>query len=222
MRLTLTTLAERCCMKLLLNIIKSPWLWGPISIVTVAIIGFFAILIYGAFEHGRSAQLDTFPAIVHRAVVDQGEEGRRLTHLEDLSGYQEMGRQFANLPKGFLEDWGGDCSLPLNFVGLDPYRVPGTFTAKLSLYRTKVIVFFFGPVPDVTAYLDPANAERLLSSRMEHLRTLPFDQYEKLRPQFTWVDGRLMQVVNSDREVISWRGEQCETYSYIIFEGKRK
>ena len=209
-------------MKWLVNLIRSPWFFVPMSILS-AVSAFIGYVVYGVWQESRMASMSLFPAVVHRAIVDQGGQERTLSRLEDMAGYHQLGNQFTSMPEGFLANWPGDCSLSLNFVDMDPYRVPGTFQANLDMSIPKVIVFFYGPVPDVSPYLDLGNQDELLVRRPSNFRELPSSQLEWL----TWIDVNdhrpwLRALTNQGRDAIHWRGEQCETYSYIIFEGKRK
>jgi hypothetical protein len=187
-----------------------------------AVCAFIGYVVYGVWQESRMASMSLFPAIVQRAIVDQGGQERTLSRLEDMAGYHQLGNQFASIPEGFLADWPGDCSLPLNLMDLDPYSVPGTFQVNLDFSLPKVIVFFYGPVPDVSPYLDLENQDNLLARRPSNFRELPSSQLEWL----TWVDVNeqewaLKALTNKGRIQISWRGEKCERYSYIIFEGQR-
>ena len=208
-------------MKRLASIIRSPWFFVPMLILG-AVSAFIGYVAYGVWQESRTASMSLFPAIVQRAIVDQGWKERTLSRLEGMAGYHQLGNQFASIPEGFLADWPGDCSLSLNLVDLDPYSVPGTFQANLDLSMPKVLVFFYGPVPDVSPYLDLDNQDKLLASRPENLRELATSEFEAL----TWVDVNdhrpwLGALTERGRKSISWRGEQCEGYSYIIFEGER-
>ncbi len=208
-------------MKNLASIICSPWFFVPMSILG-AIGAFLVYIIYGLYQESRMASIALFPAIVQRAIVDQGEDGLSLVRLGDITGYRQLGHQFSNIPDEYLYDWPGDCTLPLNFKSLDPYSVPGTYQANLDTKKPKVIIFFYGPVPDVSPYLDLNNQDRLLTRRPSNYRELPSSQLEWL----TWIDigdhrPWLNALTDGGRNSIRWRGEQCDGYSYIIFEGDR-
>lgn len=187
-----------------------------------AIGAFLADVIYGVYQESRMASMSFFPAVVQRAIVDQDGRERTLSRLEDTAGYHKLGNQFSSMPEGFLADWPGDCSLSLNFVDLDPYSVPGTFQTNLDMSMPKVIVFFYGSIPNVSPYLDYLNQNKLLTSRPENLRELSTSEFEALN----WVDMSdqrpwLRALTEGGRKSISWRGEQCGGYSYIIFQGER-
>ena len=202
-----------------IRVLRYPWFLMALSIATISI-SFVGYVSYGVYQESRSASLQVFSAIVQRAILERGGEKQSFSHLENHSEYDQINAQMANIGEGRLHKWQGDCSLALNLSRLDPLYVPGTFQANVDSGRPKVIVFFYGPVPDISPYLMPENQSELLAPRPKDARALSAAEFAEL----TWVDindhrATMAAVTNKWSTEIVWRGEQCETYSYVIFEG---
>ena len=71
--------------------------------------------------------------------------------------------------------------------------------------------------------LNSENWDALLAPRPENLKSLSADEFQKLT-SIEVNDHRfwMRALTNQGRKIISWRGNECEGYSYIIFEGVRK
>lgn len=202
-----------------IRVLRYPWFLMALSIATVSI-SFVGYVSYGVYQEGRSSSLFVFSAIVQRAILESGGEKQSFSRLESLSEYDQINSQMANIGDSTLHNWQGDCSLALNLSRLDPLYVPGTFQETVDSGRPKVIVFFYGPVPDISPYLRPENQSELLAPSPKDVRVLSSAEFEEL----TWVDlndhrATMAAVTNKWSTEIVWRGEQCETYSYVIFEG---
>ncbi len=202
-----------------MKVLRYPWSLMALSISTV-FLSFAGYVSYGIYQESRSASLLVFSAIVQRAISESSGRKQSISYLENLTEYNQINSQMAHIDQITLHNWQGDCSLALNLSRLDPLYVPGTFQENVDFGRPKVIVFFYGPVPDISPYLRPENQSELLAPRPEDTRFLSAAEFAEL----TWVDindHRATMAAVSDKwsTEIVWRGEQCQTYSYVIFEG---
>lgn len=167
--------------------------------------------------------MHSFSAIVQRAIVDQSQGTQSFARLERLDEYALLTASFRDLEEDEILTWKGDCSLPLDLRNLDPAKEPGTLLATIDLAKPKVAVFFRGRVPDVSPYLNSENWDALLAPRPENFKSLSTDEFLKLT-SIEVNDHRfwMKALTSQGRKIISWRGNECEGYSYIIFEGVRK
>lgn len=206
-------------MKFTTGVLTSPWFFVPTSIL-VMVGATICYVAYGVLQESRMASMSLFTAILQRAIIDQDPNNNSLSLITDQVKYNQAVTQISSISHVDFIDWPGDCSLHLDLSELNPLQVPGSIQIDADLSNPKVIVFFYGPVPDLSPYLDLANQDILLSPRPKNLSELSLKQFESL----TWVEvndqrPQLKAITNDGLKSINWRGRQCGTYSYVIFEG---
>lgn len=208
-------------MNFVTKILKSPWFFVPVTTL-VLLLTFIYVVVADLGKQFDQTTMTVFSVIVQRAISDQDKAEKYLSRLEDFTEWNKTKAQVEAMPVEAFSAWNRDCSLPLDMRSLDPVKVPGVVRKVVNISTPKVIVFFRGQVPNVSDYLSPENWGELLAPRPKGWRELPISEFEKL----TSVDINDSQVLieaitKRGRKGIRWHGEQCELYSYIIFEGTR-
>lgn len=187
-----------------------------LAFVVFAAAGLVAFVVYAVVDEARvSDAYRLFPAIVRRAMVDQG---RDLTFLGDT----EAGRQISAtlgrdthdaVQSGDDHTLGCDLPIDLSRSGID--HSLDAYSVLLSrAWTLRFAVFFYGEVPDVAPYLDPSQRDAELSpsdggvsgnTRVSALMR------EDLRPVFR-------SLFPGTGAGATWRSLQCDRFSAIIFE----
>lgn len=202
------------------KIIFSPWFLVPAFIMALVVVFLFLIL-YGVGNDSRRGSLSIFSVIVQRAVNDQFSTAAGPEHIHTKAEYLRAGKSVGEIPLEILKNWPGDCTLDIDLSRLSPKFDKGAFSRILNINTPKVIVFFYGPVPNVSRYLDPKNQDELLSDRPEEFRGLAPKGYEGKITAWFSTDQRLLfsAAIGDEDKWIAWRGGECPLYSYIIFQG---